>query len=966
MGSVKSGSLKTFGSERLFIIVLLIITAAASFLLYYATRSARTGSHLPSYSLQLEMRSVVGKTSFNFVHGCIYSETGQPCRSGSTYVDILPGTPSFVNLSSDLPAGNYHGIRLQLRGSNGDEFYLKSISLQGRRIFDGSDFSMFRNMHGFKILKNRENGLIALRITSDSASFDLDCSFRVEPVPGETVKYPDAVIISVLLVSLILLCSAFHKSVFTSPGNEEGKDSPSLGKSPAHRIVTAIMLGGMLALVLHTGGRLFVPGEFTVIADSRQPVMFNAEVSGSPNFGQVAGSRSFFSRGRTMVRVPGNFSDVRLSEAAGSPGAAGFMAVTSSGSCGIKDGQPVRQGGMLCRADSRGRLYFSFDSAGDILTSIVFSVSVLLLSAGAAFAAFRLLDFGAAVRLMLVFILISAYIAGETCLNVEQDNVIFFSSYLELLSDTVLRNISLILFMLILSVLAFSKSRISSSVSILALFLIVLYVALDWGVTSNFGVRADFSNISSHTGADSSTVLVFASNFLRNSGASWMALVMLADICIMAFSFRLRENPSFGKYLILLLVLNSIPFLKVYENSYTPGSLRTREDIFDIQRGYLQDADNVYTDAFPLYDWKPDYKIIDGLGRRKNVVILSVESLANSYSMYFSGLRGYTPNVDRLAGENVSFVNYHSSGQSTVPAVYSMMTGKVFFSMKPADLRFEYGEALPKIMRSEGYSTSAIYSAEDFAGLGDVYRNSGFEHLYGPDEAAYEGEKRGVFNSVADGVLLSHAADLIKGFDNQGRPHLTFIMTTTSHHPFTSPETGRNSYEETISYVDREIGKFVRKLVENGFFDRGTLIITGDHIPPGLDLAPGELARYGDDLNRVPLIIIDRDLGKERFNNVFGHDSLKAIIEYLNLKKVRKYEYQLIPFLGSDRDRGVTVLCPMHLVSTYTGEVRVSGPNGEQGIYSEKGDRSVFIGHFLSPDAEKEVAGRVKWFKLEK
>ena len=213
MGSVKSGSLKTFGSERLFIIVLLIITAAASFLLYYATRSARTGSHLPSYSLQLEMRSVVGKTSFNFVHGCIYSETGQPCRSGSTYVDILPGTPSFVNLSSDLPAGNYHGIRLQLRGSNGDEFYLKSISLQGRRIFDGSDFSMFRNMHGFKILKNRENGLIALRITSDSASFDLDCSFRVEPVPGETVKYPDAVIISVLLVSLILLCSAFHKSV---------------------------------------------------------------------------------------------------------------------------------------------------------------------------------------------------------------------------------------------------------------------------------------------------------------------------------------------------------------------------------------------------------------------------------------------------------------------------------------------------------------------------------------------------------------------------------------------------------------------------------------------------------------------------------------------------------------------------------------------------------------------------------
>ena len=948
------------------IIVLLIITAAASFLLYYATRSARTESPLPSYTLQLEMRSVVGNGSFNFVHGCIFSETGEPCRPRSTYVDTLLGIPSFVNLSSDLPAGNYHGIRLQLRGNSGDAFYLKSISLQGKQIFDGSDFSMFRNMHGFKILKNRENGLIAIRITSDSASFDLDCGFSVEPVPGEALKYPDAVIISVLLVSMLLLFSVFHRFREAITCDKGRKNSPAQGKLSAPLLVLSFMLFGLLTMVIMTGGRLFLPGEFTIFSDNQRPVMFNVEVSGSSDFEQVAGSRSFFSRGRTMIKVPGNFSDIRASEASDGAAAGGFGVVSSSGSCRIKDGRLERNGELLCREDGRGRLYFSFDSTMDIMQGLALSLSALILSAGITFAAFRLLDFGAAVRLMLVCILISAYIAGEICLNVEQDNVVFFGSYLQLLPDTVLRNISLILFMLILSAMALSKSRICSAVSILALFVIVLYAAVDWGVSSNFGVRADLSNISRHTGADNSTVLVFAANFFRNSGASWMALVMIADLIIMALPLGQRENPTFRKYLILLLLLNSIPFLKIYENFYAQGSFPAREDIFDIQIGYLQNADDVYTDAFPLYDWKPDYKVIDGLARRKNVVILSVESLANSYSKYFSGLRGYTPYVDRLADENVSFVNYHSSGLSTVPAVYSMMTGKVLFSMKPSDLLFEYGEALPKIMRSEGYSTSVIYSAEDFAGLGDVYINSGFDHFYGPDEPAYEGEKRGVFNSVADGVLLSHAADLIKGFDNQGRPHLTFIMTTTSHNPFISPETGRKSYEETISYVDREIGKFVRKLGENGFFDSGTLIITGDHIPPGLDLAPGELARYGDDLNRVPLIIIDRDLGKQRFNNVFGHDSLKAIIEYLNLKKVRKYEYQLIPFLESDRDRGVTVLCPMHLVSRYTGEVRVSGPDGEQGIYSEKGDRSGFIGHFLSPEAENEVAGRVKWFKMER
>lgn len=35
------------------------------------------------------------------------------------------------------------------------------------------------------------------------------------------------------------------------------------------------------------------------------------------------------------------------------------------------------------------------------------------------------------------------------------------------------------------------------------------------------------------------------------------------------------------------------------------------------------------------------------------------------------------------------------------------------------------------------------------------------------------------------------------------------------------------------------------------------------------------------------MIIIDRDIGRRVYNNIFGHESLKAIIEYLNLKKVK-------------------------------------------------------------------------------
>ena len=143
-----------------------------------------------------------------------------------------------------------------------------------------------------------------------------------------------------------------------------------------------------------------------------------------------------------------------------------------------------------------------------------------------------------------------------------------------------------------------------------------------------------------------------------------------------------------------------------------------------IQSDFLADGEKKYTEAFPEYNWKPGYQTIDGLNRRKNVVILCVESLADSYSRYFSGLRGYMPNIDQLAEQNASFLNYHSTGMETAPATYSMLTGKIFFSeldREKPDFSFEYGEALPKIMNQNGYSTYAVYSSMDFGGLDDIY-----------------------------------------------------------------------------------------------------------------------------------------------------------------------------------------------------------------------------------------------------
>ena len=960
MKPVRSGR-----TALIFSLLFLLFTAALSTVLYQTTKSNPSGTELSSYTLRIEAGKPTSlKSQYTFTVSCIFSESGAPCQEKSSQATVYPGIFSTITLSAPARSGSYRGIRVELLGHRGNPLQIRSVMLQDERIFDGRDISVFRNPQGLTVSQDSTSGLALLELTSDMASFELDAGFTVEGAPAAAIKYTSAVMAAVLFISGVLILSMFGASSGRGVRHRRHRGAGAI----LRRMSLAWISFSMLMAVAFALGQLFISNEISVSSGSVEPERFQAEVSDTPDFSYAAGSSAFYSLGETALRIPARFQDVRITGPEGSAQGGGFRVSSRGGSCEIRDGVLSSHGSISCAADRAGRLQLDFGGLRGSLRGVMPSLHAALIILGLMLLLFRLVSFTRALRFLLVLIMVSAYITGEICMNVESGNVVFYRSYLQLLPDVTLRNISLILFIVLLVELSFSHGFIRSGTFLELLLLVIVYIAIDWGVFQNFGVRPDLGTMLSHSGADGSTFISMVSAFFRSSHSSWMAIVMLADWIVMLCSIRLREKRSLRSYLVLAILLNCIPFLKVYEGFYTESPFELRKDIFDIQSGTLRRGSHTYTSAFPEYDWKPSWMEIDGLGRRKNVVILLVESLADVYSHHFSGLTGYMPEIDRLAEENASFLNYHSTGMETAPATYSIMTGKLLFSeidRKTRDLRFEYGEALPNVMKAAGYATAAIYSSEDFGGRVAIYRNSGFEQLYDTHDPAYDGEKRYVFNSVPDKVLLEHASDLIREFDRAGKPHLTFILTTSTHVPYLNPETGRRGYREVLPYTDREVGAFVRRLKESGFFENGTLVIAGDHHPPIRGFEPGEVARYGEDLNRVPLIIIDRDIGKRTFTNMFGHDSLAAIIEYLNLPRVKKYEYQLIPFWKGDEERSVTVLCPLIYQNEYLGGIRVSGPDGEQGVYNAKGDMSEFTSHFLEPEEEREVAGRVKWMKRE-
>ena len=708
-----------------------ILTSAVSLVLWESTKYSPSGSSASSYSLRLEASSGSEfRDTYSFVQSCIMSESSSPCLPKSTAAAVYPGIFSSVSLPADVRPGKYRGIRVQIAGAHGRSLRVRSITLEGRRLYDGRSVLPFRNTKGLSVRTDRRGGFAVLEILSDSASFDLDCSFSVKGAPPAPVRYTGAVLAAVAFSATLLLLSVIGTA---SRRGKRGAERVKGAAGIAGRLSICAIIFYILLSVILAAGQLFLSNALTVSGESGRTERFMAEVSGAADFRYVSGTASFYSDVETSLRIPRRFSAVRLSVPA-APDGAGFSVSSRGGSCSLRNGVLHSQGSLSCRSDDKGRLYLDFSGPGSSLQNSMHSVYAALLVLGVMFVAMRLLRFGSAVRLLLVIIMVSAYLTGEIAMNVESGNVVFYRSYLQLLPEVALRNISLVIFIFLLSELSLSHGFICSGTFLEVLLLVIAYVGIDWGVFQNFGVRPDIATMLSHTGAGGGTVLEFVSTFFRNSRASLMVIVMLACWSVMLFSVRLRKDRPLRIYLILAILINCVPFLKVYENFYTGSGFELRKDIFDIQGRTLGRERFYYTRAFPEFGWKPEVQEIEGLGRRKNVVILLVESLANFSSEYFSGLKGSTPELDRLARENASFLNYHSTGMETVPSTYSIMTGKVMFSdldRDEHDPEFEYGDSLTKVMKADGYSTSVIYSSEDFGGLDDVYKKSGFDHFYG-------------------------------------------------------------------------------------------------------------------------------------------------------------------------------------------------------------------------------------------
>jgi len=280
----------------------------------------------------------------------------------------------------------------------------------------------------------------------------------------------------------------------------------------------------------------------------------------------------------------------------------------------------------------------------------------------------------------------------------------------------------------------------------------------------------------------------------------------------------------------------------------------------------------------------------EGGMKKKNIVLLILESFGEENIFLEFGGRKLTPFLDSLTQNSLYFPNAYANGRKSIDAVPSTITSipclmEVSYISSPYS--FNDIEGFNKILKKEGYHTAFFHGA--FNGSQNFYQFSsivGFDDYYGKEEYDRAGGEDGVWG-IFDEEFLQFTGRKISTFRE---PFFTTVFTISSHVPYTVPEKykgkfpkGNRMIHESVAYADYALKKFFESAKKQEWYKNSVFVITPDHTSGGDKSDPYYTSAVGN--YKIPLMIIDPSEPNLKVQNpklIEQIDILPEILNYLN------------------------------------------------------------------------------------
>ena len=304
----------------------------------------------------------------------------------------------------------------------------------------------------------------------------------------------------------------------------------------------------------------------------------------------------------------------------------------------------------------------------------------------------------------------------------------------------------------------------------------------------------------------------------------------------------------------------------------------THQEDFASQYRFMKDkeADKIFATMTSTSD-ENTYPLLNEATFKKgtpDILIVIMESFASDIMPSIGSYKDVAVCLDSIAQQSILFTRFYANSFRTDRGMVSILSG---YPAQPTTSIMRYPRKtsqLPSIARNlakyKNYKTTYYYGGDaDFCNMRSYLVSQGYQHII--SDANFPIEDKLSKWGVPDHILAAKMMEDIKAQQNEKRPMLRILQTSSSHEPFEVPyHRLKDKRLNAFAYTDSVMGAIVREYRKLPRWKNTLIVFVPDHVGGYKEnLNDHDRSRY-----QIPLILAGGAISRPMKVGIIGsqHD----------------------------------------------------------------------------------------------
>ena len=316
----------------------------------------------------------------------------------------------------------------------------------------------------------------------------------------------------------------------------------------------------------------------------------------------------------------------------------------------------------------------------------------------------------------------------------------------------------------------------------------------------------------------------------------------------------------------------------------------THQEDFASQYRFMKDkeADKIFATMTSTSD-ENTYPLLNEATFKKgtpDILIVIMESFASDIMPSMGSYKDVAVCLDSIAQQSILFTRFYANSFRTDRGMVSILSG---YPAQPTTSIMRYPRKtsqLPSIARNlakyKNYKTTYYYGGDaDFCNMRSYLVSQGYQHII--SDANFPIEDKLSKWGVPDHILAAKMMEDNKAQQNEKRPMLRILQTSSSHEPFEVPyHRLKDKRLNAFAYTDSVMGAIVREYRKLPRWKNTLIVFVPDHVGGYKEnLNDHDRSRY-----QIPLILAGGVISRPMKVGIIGsqHDIAATLLGQLGVE----------------------------------------------------------------------------------